>query len=242
MAVVGIVSGCLRDEPSVSWQPLASLTQADDLAYPSFLRDAKTAAAYRQAGLAARQQGQFFEAIAAFKTASALAPDHVPGHVLLGWTQHLAGEGAAAVTTLGQALSLDEAHVPALNALGIVHLVQGELEQAIATHRQAKALKPDNEIAYYNLALAYQRLPDMAAAIAHAQRATELEPYNPHPWVALALAHDSSQSREAAQAAYRAALQLDARYVDAAHLDHLSRAGFSAAQIKQVDDIRRTLR
>ena len=78
----------------------------------------------------------------------------------------------------------------------------------------------------------------MSAAIAHAEKATELEPYNPHPWVALAIAHWSDQNFTAAQAAYQQALRLDSRYYDASHLQHLLKAGFSAEQIEQVDEIR----
>ena len=219
--------------------PLVLSPQAQEqLAYPVFLMDADGAATYRQQGLAARQQEDFEGAIAALKTAVVLDPTHVPGYVLLGWTQHLAGDRDVAIATLNQGLARDAEHVPSLNALGIAYLVNGDLGAAIAAHTQAKTLQADNEIAHYNLSLAYQRLPDVSAAIAHAERATELEPYNPHPWVALALAHLSNQDLAAAIANYQQASQLDRRYYDAAHLDHLLKAGFSPEQIEQVDEIR----
>ncbi len=238
--LTGSLWGCASPESSTPFQLSMALPLAlqESLTYPSFLVDARGATAYRQQGLAAREQGDFERSIAALKTAVALDPGHVPSYVLLGWTQHLAGERDAAITTLNQGLTREPEHVPALNALGIAYLVNGDLESAIATHTHAKNLKPDNEIAYYNLSLAYQRLPNVAAAIEHADRATELEPYNPHPWVALALAHWSNQDPAATQAAYQQALQLDGRYYDAYHLEHLLRAGFSAEQIGQVDEIR----
>ena len=239
MVLILGTTACTTPEAAVSWQPVAltpPLLQA--LRYPPFLIDRQAAETYRQVGLAARQTEDFPGAIAAMKTAVALAPDTGSGYVLLGWTQHLAGDRAAAISTLNQALDLDPNNVQALNALGIAYLVNGDLEAAIATHTQAKTLQPDNEIAFHNLSLAYQRLPDVPAAIAHATRATELEPYNPHPWVALALAHWSNQDYAAAQAAYDQALQLDGRYADAYHLEHLSRAGFSPEQIRQVEAIR----
>jgi tetratricopeptide (TPR) repeat protein len=182
---MGSVAGCATPEVATAWQSLAlSDSLLASLTYPAFLADPQTAEAYRQSGLAIRQQGDVVGAIAPLKTAVALAPRHVSGYVLLGWTQHLGDQREAAIATLNQALALAPDHVPALNALGIAYLVQGDLEAAIATHTQAKTLQSDNEIAYYNLSLAYQRLPDLPAAIAHATRATELEPYNPHPWVA----------------------------------------------------------
>lgn len=233
------LSGCSVAESPI---PLQSLILApnllEPLAYPPFLIAPRTAETYRQAGLTARQNEDLDRAIATLKTAMALDPNNVNGYVLLGWTQHLAGQGAAAIATLNQGLEHNAEHVPTLNALGIAYLVQGDIEAAIATHTQAKNLNSDNEIAYYNLSLAYQRLPDLTAAIDHAIRATQLEPYNPHPWVALALAHWSNQDRAAAQAAYRQAQQLDGRYYDAYHLEHLARAGFSPEQIDQVEAIR----
>lgn len=235
----GQLAACSTAELSVPFQPsIAPTLPIETLAYPDFLADPKTAETYRQSGLAAREQDDLSSAIAQFKTAVALAPRHVPGYVLLGWTQHLAGDHEAAIATLTQALTLNPEQVQTLNALGITYLVKGDLEAAIATHVQAKTLQPDNEIAYYNLSLAYQRLPDLSAAIHHAERAAELEPYNPHPWVALALAHWSQQDTEAALQAYDQALQLDGRYYDAYHLEHLLKAGFSAEQIETVDEIR----
>lgn len=239
LCLAGILSACRTSEafPQIHTLQLSQAAQKQ-LAYPAFLIDARAAEAYRQSGLAARQREDLEAAIAAMKTAVALAPHEVTGYVLLGWTQHLAGQRDAAIATLNRALEQEAEHVPALNALGIAYLVNGDIEAAIATHTQAKTINPENEIAYYNLSLAYQRLPDINAAIEHANRATELEPYNPHPWVALALAHWSNQDWAAAQAAYDQALRLDRRYSDRYHLEHLLRAGFSADQIEQVEAIR----
>lgn len=239
MPLLSSLSSCSAAEVPTQFRAfLMAPPWQEALTYPAFLELPDVAQAYRQRGLEARQQEDFETAIASMKTAVALAPQNVSGYVLLGWTQHLAGQRQDAITTLNQGLQHDEQYVPALNALGIAYLVNGDLEAAIATHTQAKTLNPDNEIAYYNLSLAYQRLPDLAEAIAHANRATELEPYNPHPWVALALAHWSNQDFAAAQSAYSQALQLDGRYYDAYHLEHLLRAGFSATQIEQVEAIR----
>lgn len=239
LVFIGGMYGCASPEIAIPARTLLIPEAAKEgLAYPTFLQDPQTASTYRLAGLEARQQGNFEQAIATLKTAVALAPQNVSGYVLLGWTQHLAQQRPAAIVTLTQALQQDAEYVPALNALGIVYLVEGDLENAIATHTQAKTLQADNEIAYYNLSLAYQRVPDIPAAIDHAVRATELEPYNPHPWVALALAHWSQEDYAAAQSTYQDALQLDGRYGNAYHLDHLLQAGFSAEQIQLVDEIR----
>ncbi len=197
----------------------------------------ETANDYRQQGLLYRDQGQFPEAIAALKTAVALDPASLGSRVMLGWTQHLAGERQAATETLVQALYKNPFHVQTFNALGIVLLVDGDLDHAIAVHSWALILKPQNEIAYYNLSLAYQRQQKYDWAIATAKRAAELEPSNPHPLVAQAIAHWQAGERSQAQQAYQQALALDERYRQSAFLDHLLQAGFSPAQLQTTQQI-----
>lgn len=232
------LGGC-QTEPTTPLQastwPEAALAA---LAYPAFLVDTATAERYRQQGLAYRARGDMERSVATLKIAAALDPYNPNSHIILGWTQHLAGNRTAAIATLTTALRQDPNQVQALNALGIVYLVEGQLDQATATHHRALAIKPDNEIAHYNLSLAYQRLGEWEPAIHHAQAATELEPQNPHPWVALALAQASSGDLAAAQSTYQRAIQLDGRYRLGSHLSHLERAGFSPSQIQAVADVR----
>ncbi|MGK7889736.1 MAG: tetratricopeptide repeat protein [Leptolyngbyaceae cyanobacterium] len=198
---------------------------------------ATTAEDYRVLGLAYRRQGQFQEAIAAMSTAVELAPDHAPGQVLLGWTQHLAGRDTESATTLVTAWQLDPFAVPAANALGIVYLVQNRFWSAIATHLWAVYLQPDNEIAYFNLSLAAHGIGYYNWAIALAARAVELEPYNPHPLIAEAIAHWSQGDRAAATTRYRAAVALSPRYATATVGTYLDRAAFSARQIEIAQQI-----
>lgn len=236
-----LVIGC-RTQPSLRF--LAALPGAntlDAVAYPNFLADAATAERYRQQGLSYRNAGDLERAIATFKIAAALDPFNANSHIILGWTQHLAGQPGQAIQALNRALEQDPDQVQALNALGIVYLVDSQLAAAVDTHQRAIALKPDNEIAHYNLSLAYERLDQLGPALAHAQTATELEPQNPHPWVALALIHAASGEPDAAQSAYRAALRLDGRYRNQSHLEHLERAGFSREQIDEVAVLRQQI-
>ena len=198
---------------------------------------AQTAAEYRQQGLSLREQARYPEAIAALQTAVQLEPTNLSGRVLLGWTQHKAGQATAAAATLSQTLQQNPFAVPTLNALGIVYLVNGDLPQAIAAHTWAAMLKPDNEIAYYNLSLAFERIQQYDWAIATAQTATQLEPTNPHPPVAAAIAHWGNQEQSQAQAAFRQAIARDGRYADAAFLTYLDEAGFSAAQIQTAQTV-----
>ncbi|MEO0408542.1 MAG: tetratricopeptide repeat protein [Cyanobacteria bacterium P01_A01_bin.135] len=208
---------------------------------PSQAAVPQTAEEYRQQGLSYRNQGRFDEAIAALEQSVALAPDHQGGQVILGWTQHLAGQQEPAARTLTQAVYRNPFDIPTLNALGIVHLVQGNLGQAVTSHLWAAHLQSDNEVAYFNLSLAAQRLTLYDWAIATAARAAELEPYNPHPLIAEAIALWSQDKLEDAQQRYREALDLSPRY-GTPDLDfYLEQAAFSPEQIAIAYEIVETL-
>ena len=237
-----VLAGCLSNglnevvsPPPVSESP-SPTPSPTEVATPS-AADVAAASQARLQGLQLRNQGRYDDAIATLKKSVQLDPQNLSSYVILGWTQHLAGQETAAAQTLQQALERDPDHVPALNALGIVHLVSGDLQAAVATHTRAASLKPDNEIAYYNLSLAYQRLQQYDEAIAKATRATELEPGNPHPWVALAIAHWGKEDTAAANQAYQRAIQLDGRYRDRSFLSHLKKAGFSPDQIRTTEQV-----
>lgn len=190
-----------------------------------------TASQYLAQGLRYRASEDYLEAIATLKKSVQLNPT-ISAQVILGWTQHLAGEEDAATKTLLKAASGDLFNVPTFNALGIVFLVSGKLASAVMIHSWATVLKPDNEIAYYNLSLAYQRLKNYDLAIALGNRAAALEPSNPHPFVATAIAYWDSGNRAAAEKAYLEAINLDPRYRDRTFLSHLQQAGLSATQIQ----------
>ncbi|WP_036534716.1 tetratricopeptide repeat protein [Neosynechococcus sphagnicola] len=202
---------------------------------------ALTASDYRQQGLRYRDQEQYPAAIAALQQAVALDPKDLSGRVMLGWTYHRAGQGAAAADTLVRVLVRDPKQVPALNALGIVYLVNGDPTAAVVVHTWAALLKPENEIAYYNMSLALHQLKQYNWAIATAELAADLEPTNPHPLVALAIAYWDNGAITLAKQAFAAAINLDPRYRDPGFLDYLNEAGFSAAQIRQSDQVLRHL-
>lgn len=198
---------------------------------------ATSASQYRSQGLSYRASERYTEAIAALKKSTLLEPKNLSGWVLLGWTQHLAGQEDAAVQSLFQVLYRDPTSVPALNALGIVYLVTSKLNSAVAVHAWAAFLDPKNEVAYYNLSLAFHRLQIYDSAILTARKAATLEPNNPHPLVALAIAYWDSGDRIQAKLAYRQAQNLDLRYSSGSFLNHLKKAGFNQAQIETTKQI-----
>lgn len=198
---------------------------------------AQSASEYRQLGLTYRHQERYDDAIAALQKAVELEPNALSGRVLLGWTQHKAGQNAQATETLLQSFYRDLFDVPTLNALGIVYLVSDQLPNAIAAHSWAATLKPDNEIAYYNLSLAFERIGQYDWAIVAAKEAAKLEPSNPHPPVAEAIAHWGNRDTPLAQKIYQQAIELDPSYSDVTFLDYLNEAGFSAEQIQTAKQV-----
>ena len=192
---------------------------------------ATTASEYRSIGLSYRANERYGDAIAAFKKSVALEPQNASGRVLLGWTQHLAGQEKAAAESLLPVIYNDPQYVPALNALGIVYLVNGDVTAAVVTHTWAATIKPNNEIAYYNLSLSLHQLKLYSLAVSTATKAAKLEPNNPHPLVAKAIAYWNLGDFTSAKLTYRQALNLDPRYSNATFLEHLQKAAFSRQQI-----------
>lgn len=203
---------------------------------------ATSADKYRTLGLSYRSSERYAEAIAALKKSVELEPRNSSGWVLLGWTQHLAGQEDAATWSLLQALYQQPVTVPALNALGIVYLVSGQLNAAVLVHTWAAILEPKNEIPYYNLSLAFHRLRSYDLAIATARKAAMLEPSNPHPVVAEAIAYWGKDEQALAKQVYTRAQRLDLRYRDPAFLVNLRKAGFSTDQIQTTEKILFALR
>ncbi len=196
-----------------------------------------SAASHRAEGLLYRQQEQWPEAIAQFRSAIQLEPENVQNYVLLGWTQHLAGQSREAATTLWAGIVRQPLAVASFNALGIVYLVRGEAATAIVLHSWAALLQRENEIAHYNLSLAYHQRGLFGLAQAHARYASSLEPQNPHPLLALAIAQWQQGDRAAARDSYQAALGLNPQYGDRTYRRNLERAGFLPSQIALVDTL-----
>ncbi|MBW4663455.1 MAG: tetratricopeptide repeat protein [Chroococcus sp. CMT-3BRIN-NPC107] len=190
-----------------------------------------SASEYRSIGLSYRANERYDDAIAAFKKSVALEPQNASGRVLLGWTQHLAGQEKAAAQSLLPVIYNDPQYVPAFNALGIVYLVNGDVAAAVVTHTWAAMLKPNNEIAYYNLSLSLHQLKLYSLAVSTATKAAQLEPNNPHPLVAKAIAYWNLGDFTSAKLTYRQALNLDSRYNNSFFLEHLQKAAFSQSQI-----------
>ncbi len=192
---------------------------------------ATSASEYRSIGLSYRANERYSEAISALKKSVELEPQNTAGRVLLGWTQHLAGQEKAAAESLLRVIYQDPQSVPALNALGIVYLVNGDVTAAVATHTWAVIIEPNNEIAYYNLSLSLHQLRLYTLAVSAATKAAKLEPSNPHPLIAKAVAYWNLGDHKLAKLTYRQALSLDPRYSNAFFLEHLQKAAFSRQQI-----------
>ena len=123
-------------------------------------------------GLCAYRLGQFHDALAAFRTCIALAPNSAECYYNRARVAEALGRGDQAILDYGRALELDPALTAALINRGILAYKNGRNDDAIADFRQAFRTASDSRtlgLIHYNLALAHLARGDRAAAIASAQ-------------------------------------------------------------------------
>ena len=123
-----------------------------------------------------KEQGKLEEAIACYRNALSLKPDHYRAHANLGNALQEQGKLEEAVACHQRALSINPDFYAAHNNLGNVLKEQGKLEEAIACYRNALSLKPDYYKAHSNLGNALQEQGKLEEAVACHQRALSINP------------------------------------------------------------------
>lgn len=105
-------------------------------------------------GLIYLEKGQIDEAIAHFKQAVAMYPNHVEGRNNLGLALTRKRQLDEAITEFRLVLQVDPRHSRAHNNLGVALVGKGQLDEAVAEFRAALELVPDDAGARKNLELA----------------------------------------------------------------------------------------
>jgi Flp pilus assembly protein TadD len=150
------------------------------------------------------------EAIAAYRAAIRLRPEHSRSHNGLGGMLRAQGKLDEAIAEIKQAIRLMPGHAEAHNNLGIALDGQGKLDEAIAEFRTAIRIKPDDALSHsalaWRLVLSPARPPrDYDEGLQHARKAVELAPKVGGIVTTLALAeYRSSHHVEAIAAGERA--------------------------------------
>lgn len=115
-------------------------------------------------------------AVASFREAIRLKPDHAEIYIHL--AQALAGNGDqdAAIATLRQALRISPGFADAHHSLGNLLKERGELGAAISAYRQAVRFRPDHFPALNNMGNAQKAQGDLDAALDSYRRALKVRP------------------------------------------------------------------
>jgi predicted O-linked N-acetylglucosamine transferase (SPINDLY family) len=103
-------------------------------------------------------QGDLDGAVACYRRALELKPDHAEGHINLGVALSDQGKLAEAVACYRRALELKPDFAEAYNNLGGAFKEQGKLDEAAACYRRALELKPDYTASLGSLVYVLQHL------------------------------------------------------------------------------------
>jgi tetratricopeptide (TPR) repeat protein len=179
---------------------------------PRLIHDAT---AHSKRGVDLYEKGDLDGAIAEFRQALRLKPDHPEVQNYLGAVLGDKGDLDGAIAEFRQALRLKpddpEAHYNLGNALSR----KGDLAGAIAEYRQALHLKPDYPEAHYYLGIALTDKGNVDGAIAEYSEALRLKPDFPGAHYNLGLALTDKGNLDGAIAEYRQALRLKPDFPEA---------------------------
>ena len=139
-------------------------------------RNYETAKQHNNTGNALQSQGRFAEAIASYRQAIALRPNHADTHYNLGNAFRNLGNYREAIASYQQAIVLNPKHARAYHNIGITLQLEDKYAEAIPYYQQAIKLKSDYYKAYHNLAIAQEEMGKLEEAISNYKTAISLAP------------------------------------------------------------------
>jgi tetratricopeptide (TPR) repeat protein len=116
------------------------------------------------------------EAIALYRRAVEIDPDHVDAHLHLGTELVNQGSIPEGLPHLHRALALDPESASAHTQLGVALATQGNRDQAIQQYRRTLALRPRSAIAHNNLGVEMAGRGDHEQGLRHLREALEIDP------------------------------------------------------------------
>jgi protein O-GlcNAc transferase len=156
------------------------LVAAERYARKAMEADAQLSDAHNNLGQILIDAGKTDAAIAAYRQAVALQPEHAVFHYNLGAALHLhKNERAEAERCYRQALARKQDFAPALSNLGTLLLEEEHWSEARELLERALELTPDDPKTLNSLGLALQRLKDEEGALRCFRRAIEVAAYPP---------------------------------------------------------------
>ena len=144
------------------------------------VRTAETVAEWFAQGVALEEDpARQLEAVAAYKRALELDPNHAAAHINLGTLYYNHRDYAAAEKHYRAAIAADARYALAYFDLGNVLDETGRLTDAVVAYRQAIQLAPTYADAHYNLALAFEKLRQPRRALKHWRSYVRLDSVGP---------------------------------------------------------------
>jgi serine/threonine-protein kinase len=137
------------------------------------------AAAHYSLGNALAGQGRLAEAIAEFKEAIRIEPDHPQALTNLGLALYKVGRSAEAIVEYRKAIQIDPDLYQAHTNLGLALDDQGKMEEAIVEYKKATQIKPDDAEVLGSLGIALRSQGHFDLAIAELRKARDLAGANP---------------------------------------------------------------
>ena len=166
-------------------------------------------------GTALALKGRRAEAMALFREALQLQPDHAKAHHNLGVALAEEKNLTDALAAFREALVWQPQYPEAHHSLGNTLAEMGRDEEAVLAFREAIRIKPDLADAHHNLGVTLTRLGRAGEAIVYLEHAVRLRPNAADGHNNLGLAYAERGDYQAAEACYRRALQLNPHFADA---------------------------
>ncbi len=139
--------------------------------------------AHNNLGIALKAQGKLDEAIAEFREAIRVQPDHAMAHNNLGVALENQGKFDDAIAEYHQAIRLQPDDAKAHSNLGwLLYAIKHDNDDAIAESRAAIRLKPDFAMAHNNLGIALKAQGKLDEAVMEYRTAIGLKPDDELAW------------------------------------------------------------
>ncbi len=175
----------------------------------------QTAQDFFKSAYAAKDAGDFDQAISDYSEAIRLKPDDAIAYNNRGNAFLAKGDNDRAIADYDQAIRLKPDDAIAYNNRGNAFLAKGDNDRAIADYDQAIRLKPDYADAYYNRGNAYYAKGDKDRAIADYDQAIRLKPDDARPYNNRGNAYHAKGDHDSAIADYDQAIRLQPDYAPA---------------------------
>lgn len=146
---------------------------------------AQTATTLLSAGLRLYQDGNYSQAVAAFKTASAYAPDNIDTYNYMAKAYLKQGRTAEAINTYKISLSVDRSQSDIHTELGNVYYSQKNYAEAEKEFKTAAQLDPSDNLAPYTLGQLYLQTERYSEAEAQFKKVIKMTPKDGNVYYAL---------------------------------------------------------